>query len=160
MKAMMLLLCGILPLLSLTACGGPAQPAADAPEALTEQQMAEPPETAPEDGHRHTPAAQPLTVEDPVSGYCGNTVTEVTVDGETYSFWGSDSVALTDILLNLAYDPDQVCRCMPEFTVDTEFGDGYGVNLTESYARWGGGQAALTEEQTETIRDIVDRNCG
>lgn len=109
--------------------------------------------------HSHVPAEEPQTVEDPVSGYCGNTVTKVTVGGEEYSFWGSDSVTLTDILINLDYDPDQVCRCMTEFTVDTEFGSGYGVNLTESYARCDSGQAPLTKEQAETIRDILDRNC-
>lgn len=109
---------------------------------------------------RHEPAAGPQTVADPVSGYCGNTVTEVTLDGETYSFWGDDSVALTDIVINLAYDPEKICRCLPEFTVDTEFGDGYGVNLTESYVRCEAGQASLTEEQTETIREILERNCG
>lgn len=110
--------------------------------------------------HDHQPAGEPQTVEDPVSGYCGNTVTKVTVDGEEYSFWGGDSVTLTDILENLAYDPGQVCRCMTEFTVDTEFGSGYGVNLTESFARCEAGQAALTAEQAEAIRDIIDRNCG
>lgn len=109
--------------------------------------------------HAHQPAVEPLTVEDPVSGYCGNTVTKVTVDGEEYSFWGSDSVTLTDILINLVYDPE-VCRCAVEYTVDTEFSDGYGVNLTESFARCAGGQASLTEAQTETIRDIIARNCG
>lgn len=107
----------------------------------------------------HEPAAEPQTVADPVSGYCGNTVTEVTLDGETYSFWGSDSVNLTDIVINLAYDPEAVCRCLPEFTVDTEFGDGYGVNLSESYVRCEAGQAPLTAEQTEAIRGIVERNC-
>lgn len=107
----------------------------------------------------HDPAAEPQTVPDPVSGYCGNTVTEVILDGETYSFWGDDSVRLTDIVINLAYDPNSVCRCLPEFTVNTEFGDGYGVNLTESYARCGEGQAPLTAEQVETIQGILDRNC-
>lgn len=111
-------------------------------------------------GEHHEPTAEPQTVADPVSGYCGNTVTEVTLDGETYSFWGGDSVALTDIVINLAYDPEKICRCLPEFTVDTEFGDGYGVNLTESYVRCEAGQASLTEEQTETIREILERNCG
>ena len=38
----------------------------------------------------HAPAAEPQTVEDPVTGYCGNTATAVTLDGETYSFWGDD----------------------------------------------------------------------
>lgn len=107
----------------------------------------------------HDPAAEPQTVEDPISGYCGNTVTTVTLDGETYSFWGGDSVTLTDIVINLSYDPEAVCRCLPEFTVDTEFGDGYGVNLTESYVRCEAGQAPLTAEQTETIRGILERNC-
>ena len=107
----------------------------------------------------HEPAAEPRTVDDPVSGYCGNTVTEVTLDGETYSFWGDDSVTLTDIVINLADDPEAVCKCLPEFTVNTEFGDGYGVNLTESYVRCEAGQAPLTAEQTETIRGVIDRNC-
>lgn len=110
--------------------------------------------------HVHAPAAEPETVDDPVSGYCGNTVTKVTVDGETYSFWGGDSVDLTDILINLAYDPARVCRCMAEFTVDTEFGTGYGVNLTESFARCEAGQADLTAEQTEIIQGVLARNCG
>lgn len=110
--------------------------------------------------HTHQPAESSQTVDDPVTGYCGNTVTSVTLDGQTYSFWGSDSVTLTDILINLAYDPNQICRCMPEFTVDTEFGSGYGVNLTENYVRCEAGQAALTAEQTAAIRDILDRNCG
>lgn len=110
--------------------------------------------------HAHAPAEEPETAADPVAGYCGNTVTEVTLDGETYSFWGGDSVALTDILVNLTYDPDRVCRCPVEFTVDTEFGDGCGVNLAESFARCEAGQAALTAEQTEAIRDILARNCG
>ena len=108
----------------------------------------------------HEPAAEPQTVADPVTGYCGNTVTEVTLEGETYSFWGDDSVTLTDIVINLDYDPEAVCRCLPEFTVNTEFGDGYGVNLTESYVRCEAGQASLTAEQTEAIREIVERNCG
>lgn len=109
--------------------------------------------------HAHAPAEEPETVADPVSGYCGNTVTEVTLDGETYSFWGSDSVALTDILINLAYDPGRVCRCYWEFTVDTDFGTSYWVNLTESFARCEAGQADLTAEQAETIRGVLDRNC-
>ena len=111
------------------------------------------------DFHTHAPAEEPLTVADPVSGYCGNTVTTVHLNGQDYSFWGSDSVTLTDILINLAYDPGQVCRCLPEFTADTEFGGGYGVNLTESYARCEAGQAALTAEQTDAIRGILERNC-
>ena len=73
-----------------------------------------------------------------------------------FSFWGDDSVALTDLLLYLDYSGD-VCRCMPEYRVDTEFGTGYGINLTEGYARCGDGQASLTAEQAEQIQAILDR---
>lgn len=110
--------------------------------------------------HVHAPAEEPETVDAPISGYCGNTVTKVTVNGEEYAFWGSDSVNLTAILENLAYDPARICRCMTEFTVDTEFGTGYGVNLTESFARCEAGQADLTAEQAEAIRGVLTRNCG
>ena len=88
--------------------------------------------------------------------YCGNTVTKVYLDGETYSLGGSDSVTLTHILKNLPYNPEAVCRCMAEFTVDTETLEGIQVNLTEAFARCEQGQAALTEEQVQTIRRIVE----
>ena len=109
--------------------------------------------------HMHSPATEPLTVENPVTVYCGNTITEVILGEERFSFWGADSVALTDILMNMAYDPDQICRCLPEFTVNTEFKTGVGVNLTQAYARCEDGQAALTTEQVETILEILNRNC-
>ena len=111
------------------------------------------------DFHSHAPAEEPLMTEVPVTGYCGNTVTEVILNGETYSFWGSDSVALTDLLLHLNYDPGQVCRCLPEFTVNTELGSGYEVNLSDAYVRCEAGQVSLTTEQVAKIREIVDKNC-
>lgn len=107
--------------------------------------------------HPHALAAEPQTVENPVSGYCGNTRTTVYLNGESWTFEGNDSVALTDILINLDYDEEKICRCAVEFTVDTEFNTGYGVNLTEGYARWDEGQADLTEEQVQTVREIIER---
>ena len=109
-----------------------------------------------QDDHSHTLAQQPQTVDDPVTGYCGNTMTTIILDGKEYTFMGSDSVNLTDILINLKYDPMRVCRCAPEFTVKTEFGEPYGVNLNQGYARCEEGQADLTEEQIEKIREILD----
>ena len=50
------------------------------------------------------------------------------------SFWYDDSVALTDLLLYLDYS-GEVCTCLPEYSVDTEFGAGYGVSLTGGFAR-------------------------
>ena len=66
-----------------------------------------------------------------------------------------NSVTLTDILLNLDYNPVRVCKCLPEYTVDTEFGKGYGINLSEGYVRCEKGQADLPRGQTEQIADII-----
>lgn len=109
----------------------------------------------------HTPASEPQMVKDEEpGGYCGNTITKILLDDETYSFWGDDSVALTDMLLHLNY-ADGLCRCPVEFTVDTEFddGSGYGVNLESAFVRHGENQCPLTSEQIEEIQGIVDRNC-
>ena len=108
------------------------------------------------DDHSHTVTENPQTVDDPVTGYCGNTMTTIILDGDEYTFMGSDSVNLTDILINLKYDPMRVCRCAPEFTVKTEFGDLYGVNLKQGYARCEKGQADLTPDQVALIQQILD----
>lgn len=110
------------------------------------------------DDHEHESAEVPQIVDDPVSGYCGNTMTTIMLDGKEYTFDGSDSVYLTDVLLNLKYDPMRVCRCAPEFEVTTEFGGPYGVNLTNGYARCEDGQADLTADQIELIRQILDNH--
>ena len=88
--------------------------------------------------------------------YCGNTEVTVTVDGTAHHISGSDAVELTDILVWLDYNPGVVCRCMAEFTVDTETLAGIQVNLTEAFARCEQGQASLTEAQVQTIRRIVE----
>ncbi len=99
-------------------------------------------------------------------GYCGNTVTTVSYrysgkdTGEdedwTNSFMGSDSVMLTDLLRYLDYSND-ICKCLPEYIVDTEFGKGYGINLTEGYARYEGKQVSLTDGQIKTVTEIFER---
>ena len=68
---------------------------------------------------------------------------------------GGNSVYITDLLLNLDYDPKKVCKCLPEYTVDTEFYQGYGVNLSGGYARCDKGQAELTGEQVDKLREIL-----
>ena len=108
------------------------------------------------DLHLHMSAIRPETVDAPVTGYCGNTMTTIILEGNEYTFMGSDSVNLTDILINLKYDPMKVCRCIPEYTVKTEFGEPYGVNLTQGYARCKEGQANLTVEQIQLIQKILD----
>lgn len=107
--------------------------------------------------HSHTFAEEANTVENPVSGYCGNTMAWITGDGETHTLAGSDAIAITDILTNLDYDPDEVCRCAAEVTVDTEMLTGIQVSTAQGFARCEKGQAALTEEQAKTIQEIIDR---
>lgn len=109
-----------------------------------------------QDDHSHTLAEQPQTVDDPVTGYCGNTMTTIVLEGKEYTFMGSDSVSLTDIVINLKYDPMRICRCASEFTVKTEFGNPYEVNLNQGYARCEEGQAALTVDQIELIQKILN----
>lgn len=109
-----------------------------------------------QDAHTHGLTKESQTDLDPVTGYCGNTMTTIILDGNEYTFTGSDSVNLTHILINLNYDPMSLCDCIPEFSVKTEFGKPYGVNLSQGYARCEEGQADLTPEQIATIQKIVD----
>ena len=105
--------------------------------------------------HLHTTALTTQTVENPITGYCGNTWTTLYVDGEEYGFMGSQSVALTDILANLRYNPDKVCRCMPQYRADTEFGTNYHIHLDYGFVRCDKGQADLTVEQVKLIEEII-----
>ena len=100
-------------------------------------------------------ALSPQTVADPITGYCGNTLTTIRCGEQEYTFWGSNSVTLTDILVNLEYKQEKLCKCRPEFYVDTDFGSDYGVNLNSGYVRCEKGQADLTAEQVKQIEDIL-----
>ena len=109
----------------------------------------------PDHAHTQTDADNILPHEE--IGYCGNTVTAVNAANWEASFWGSDSVALTDLLRWLDYSED-LCRCPSEYTVTTEFSETpYEVNLTQGFARHEGKQVTLTDEQIETVRAILER---
>lgn len=112
------------------------------------------------DTHTHVLSEGGNIIEHTPGGYCGNTTTEISqADGKQLaSFWGGDSVALTDLLLFLDYSGD-ICKCLPEYIVDTEFGKGYGIDLSKGYVRYDGGQVALTSEQIELIQGIFERQC-
>lgn len=129
-------------------------PAADAAGSSSMQAAAEPEEELCIDhSHRFAEAAE----EDRNAvGYCGNMQTTVYLKGTAFTFAGSDSVTMTDILIHLDYDPEALCRCMTEFTVDTEMITGIEVNLTEGFARCEKGQAALTEKQAAILQEIID----
>ncbi len=92
-----------------------------------------------------------------INAYCGNTMTTVYFDDDKkFTFMGENSVELTDILRNLEYNPDTFCKCLPEYTADTEFGLGYGINITEKYVRTKDGQAKLTKKQADEIKKIIE----
>lgn len=115
-------------------------------------------EAAPADGgHTHAPADEPETTGGTEDGYCGNTSATVTLDGSAYTLSGSNAVTLTAILENLDYTSDDICSCSAEFTVETEVGTEYEINLTEYFVRCDVGQAALTQKQADAIREIVER---
>ena len=110
--------------------------------------------------HSHPAPAQANVVEHEPEGYCGNTTTVVRYvplggDGWEYSFWGGTSVELTDFLRWLDYS-GEVCRCLPEYYVKTEFGKSeYGVSLSGGYVRYQGGQVQLAQEQVEELSRLL-----
>ena len=109
-----------------------------------------------EDGHMHQTSADENGEIESVDVYCGNTMTTVNFkDGRSYTFMSGNSVTMTDILRYLDYDKNKVCKCLPEYTVDTEFGTGYGINLTSGYVRCDKGQADLTKAQLEKLKEII-----
>ena len=77
-------------------------------------------------GHDNTLSTEDNIVEHEKAGYCDNTVTKISRESQMgresceVSFDGSDSVALTDLLLYLDYS-DGICRCQPEYNVDKEY---------------------------------------
>ena len=162
MKRFLTGLLAALCLLSLAACARPAEPAPanGAEPKILNVPSAEPAEAAEpaQPDHSHSPTEENNIVEHEAAGYCGNTVTTICgyPNGDEESFWGSDSVALTDLLCYLEYR-DGVCRCAPEYMVTTEFGGPYGLNLTDAYVRNGDKQAPLSQEQVEEIAAILAR---
>lgn len=113
--------------------------------------------------HSHTLSEADNVVEHEIFGYCGNTMTTVKYHGFAkgeedweYSFWGGVSVSLTDTLRWFDYS-EGVCKCLPEYTVSTEFGLDYGINLTEGYIRHDGKQVSLTKEQKNQIKEMLDK---
>lgn len=91
----------------------------------------------------------------PALGYCGNTQTTLYIQNQPHTLMYDHAVILTDLLVNLNYDPMAVCRCMAEYKIDTELGKAYQINLTQGFVRCEKGQAALTQEQIDMIAEII-----
>lgn len=84
---------------------------------------------------------------------------EVTVflGKETHILEGEDAARVAEILAGLEYDPVRLCRCMAEFTVETEHMPAVQINLQQAFARCETGQADLTEAQVMTLRAVLER---
>lgn len=166
LTALLLSLLLAVPLFSCASPGEAAAPADDDPAALSaagEADVLTDPMPPPEGEDVHIPSQGDNVIDHEIAGYCGNTITTVRYigggAGEEWekSFWDGPSVELTDLLRYLDYSGD-ICRCLPEYEVKTEFSDSlYGINLTSAYARRDGKQVSLTEEQVELIRGIIDQ---
>ena len=116
-----------------------------------------------ETDHSHAVATEEPVVAHEPEGYCGNTITPVRCErmgkqeeNWEISFWGGTSVGLTDFLRWLDYGED-ICRCLPEYYVKTEISDSeYGINLSEGYVRFEGGQTQLTQEQLDFLKQTME----
>ena len=67
----------------------------------------------------------------------------------------NSAVTMIDILENLQYDKNKMCKCMAEYDVKTELGIVYGINFTAGYARCDKGQAELTQAQIDLLKEII-----
>ncbi len=78
----------------------------------------------------------------------------VTHSGESRTLSEADSAVILELLEALDYSPHKVCKCLPEYTLQTEQGT-YGISLKEGYARCKLGQASLTQAQKEQLTRIL-----
>ncbi len=106
--------------------------------------------------HEHSVAKVAQTVKNPITGYCGNTMTTIYFDSdEKFTFMSGNSVVMTDILANLDYKKEKICKCLPQYRIDTEFGTNYGINIAEGFVRCDKGQAELTQNQIDELKEII-----
>lgn len=173
MKRLSILALALTAALGLSGCSeraaalGNGENVANDPNSITELAAAltagEKKELIDEDGFEHKLSEGDNSSDNELCATCGNTQTTISrntrMGGEPAesSFMYEDSVALTNLLLKLDYSGD-VCKCLPEYYVKTEFSqDRYEVSLSEGYVRFNGGQVSLTAEQLELIHGIIDR---
>ena len=90
---------------------------------------------------------------------CGNMSISVWVQGlkeETIiHLYRNEAIILTDFLKYTEYN-EEICRCMPEYTVETMFGT-YGLSLSCPYVRYGDYQKGLTGAQVSDIKKILSK---
>ena len=80
----------------------------------------------------------------------------VRLEDQEYLLEEKEGMKLLNLLRDQTYDISQICRCDVEFTVITEFGVEYGVNLKEGFVRCERGQAFLSNEDMQKIQTFLD----
>lgn len=81
----------------------------------------------------------------------------ILVRGEEHSISDEDAQIIWNILKKLDYNPHRVCRCLPKCQFEMK-SKSYGLHFGEGYARCDKGQARLSQEQLQVIREILSRN--
>lgn len=110
-----------------------------------------------DEDHTHEPEQKEQTVLSSITDYGRNTRTTIYFsEGKSYTFADSKSSELIDLLSNLEYDQGKICKCLPEYKVNAELENEYGINLSDGYARCDKGQAELTEEQINIMKEIIE----
>ncbi len=77
-------------------------------------------------------------------------------DGQTYSFSGENSVYLTTLLRDAAYQTEDLGECDAPYVVDTEYGTGYRINTYDGFVCTETQRAWFTAEETERVLAILD----
>lgn len=72
-----------------------------------------------------------------------------------YTFDNEHSAALLQMLRQLDYNKDIVCRCHPEITAKFSSGESYGLLPGDTAARCDQGQAELKPEQQELLDNVI-----
>ena len=103
-----------------------------------------------------------VTAESADSGQNSNTacqasVPQITVSGdvEPRELVSEERLALSRLLSELIYLPENVCECIAEITVTVDGESTFFINLEEGFVRCSRGQAMLTRTQIDTLREIL-----
>lgn len=86
----------------------------------------------------------------------GSEIPQVMVSGDfdPRELTSEERQALAQLLSQLTYLPEDVCECIAEITVTVNGEDKFFINLDEGFVRCSQGQATLTPEQIDSLREI------
>lgn len=79
----------------------------------------------------------------------------VSRDGIAYPLNPEAQETIWNLLNSLAYDPEAICNCIAPITIEVDSESQYEVNLEEGFVRCAQGQASLTQEQLNTLTQIL-----